>query len=230
MFRFSRTLAALSIVAVLFGAVAQSRADVLVQSSLPAGATMLWDFSGATPGYQESYEWLVQTFKVDTAMTLDKLHIEIINDSNTALDSDTVSLELWQVDTRTLGSRPQVAAGDTLLESWSGIVTPGFTGDHQERVLTWDLSSNPLLAVSSGNEGYAVQLVTSGSGNNFAFGCTNSNANPYTSGDGQRYVSAPIANTDFTVALSPAVPEPSVLILLATGLFGLLAYAWRKRK
>ena len=30
--------------------------------------------------------------------------------------------------------------------------------------------------------------------------------------------------------VSTTVPEPSVIVLLATGLLGLLAYAWRKRK
>lgn len=30
--------------------------------------------------------------------------------------------------------------------------------------------------------------------------------------------------------IAPAVPEPGTLIVLVTGLFGLLAYAWRKRK
>jgi len=28
----------------------------------------------------------------------------------------------------------------------------------------------------------------------------------------------------------PAVPEPGMLVLLATGLLGLLCYAWRKRR
>ena len=32
------------------------------------------------------------------------------------------------------------------------------------------------------------------------------------------------------VKLSVATPEPSTLALLATGLLGLLAYAWRKRR
>jgi hypothetical protein len=30
--------------------------------------------------------------------------------------------------------------------------------------------------------------------------------------------------------LIESVPEPTTLVLLATGLFGFLAYAWRKRK
>jgi len=34
-----------------------------------------------------------------------------------------------------------------------------------------------------------------------------------------------IARTDFS-----AIPEPSAIVLLVTGVFGLLAYAWRKRK
>ncbi len=34
-----------------------------------------------------------------------------------------------------------------------------------------------------------------------------------------------IARTDFS-----AIPEPSAIVLLVTGMFGLLAYAWRKRK
>ena len=32
------------------------------------------------------------------------------------------------------------------------------------------------------------------------------------------------------VASIDAIPEPSAIVLLAMGLFGLLAYAWRKRK
>ena len=32
------------------------------------------------------------------------------------------------------------------------------------------------------------------------------------------------------VVVSNLVPEPTALVLLATGLIGLLAYAWRKRK
>lgn len=43
-------------------------------------------------------------------------------------------------------------------------------------------------------------------------------------GSGDGYVSAD------AVRLTAAVPEPSVLALLVTGLLGLLAYAWRKRK
>jgi hypothetical protein len=40
-----------------------------------------------------------------------------------------------------------------------------------------------------------------------------------------------IAVTDFTVTRTlNSVPEPSMLALLASGLVGLLAYAWRKRK
>ena len=35
-----------------------------------------------------------------------------------------------------------------------------------------------------------------------------------------------------SVVLQPLVPtpEPSTIVLVAAGLFGLLAYAWRKRK
>ena len=32
------------------------------------------------------------------------------------------------------------------------------------------------------------------------------------------------------MVIGPTVPEPSTLVLLAAGLFGLMAYAWRKRK
>lgn len=34
----------------------------------------------------------------------------------------------------------------------------------------------------------------------------------------------------FLVGLTSAVPEPTAMVLLITGMFGLLAYAWRKRK
>ena len=45
----------------------------------------------------------------------------------------------------------------------------------------------------------------------------------------------PIPQTTFenmpSLTLQPApMPEPSTLLLTATGLFGLLAYAWRKRR
>jgi hypothetical protein len=36
--------------------------------------------------------------------------------------------------------------------------------------------------------------------------------------------------TGVTFTVSSSVPEPSVCVLMATGLIGLLAYAWRKRK
>lgn len=35
---------------------------------------------------------------------------------------------------------------------------------------------------------------------------------------------------EYGISFSTAVPEPSTLVLLACGLFGLLAYAWRKRR
>jgi hypothetical protein len=36
--------------------------------------------------------------------------------------------------------------------------------------------------------------------------------------------------THVSMGTAVATPEPGTVTLLATGLFGLLAYAWRKRK
>ena len=38
-----------------------------------------------------------------------------------------------------------------------------------------------------------------------------------------------LASGEYTLGVA-SVPEPGTLVLLATGLIGLLAYAWRKRK
>ena len=35
---------------------------------------------------------------------------------------------------------------------------------------------------------------------------------------------------DNAIVTTSAIPEPGTLTLLATGLIGLLAYAWRKRR
>jgi hypothetical protein len=50
-----------------------------------------------------------------------------------------------------------------------------------------------------------------------------------TSGSQLGYSDANVVTTQFSV-VQEVIPEPSTIVLLVSGLFGLVAYAWRKRK
>jgi hypothetical protein len=59
---------------------------------------------------------------------------------------------------------------------------------------------------------------------------TLANLPPLTDPNGQSSASTTIEGVGSSATRMSAVPEPSVLALLAAGLAGLLPYAWRRRK
>ena len=74
------------------------------------------------------------------------------------------------------------------------------------------------------NENLLVEFLVAKSATAVTFG------NPTTGSSTFGYSTAPTSAAASFSLVQPVVPEPSTLALLASGLFGLVAYAWRKRK
>jgi hypothetical protein len=94
--------------------------------------------------------------------------------------------------------------------------------------LAWKDGSPTLLTLDgtlqkSLTNAYTLEAFTSGAGLN-AIGATVSSTTPAYYFDGQ------MQNVAVRNTYAAATPEPGTIVLLGTGLFGLLAYAWRKRR
>jgi hypothetical protein len=140
---------------------------------------------------------------------------------NYRLELEITSLRIWASDARASGS---VADG---WMAWSE-TTPGHTAD-QDWGAQVPYASAPFSSASSYAQvawdpsDYSAPLAglndssTRTFGARFATGGTD-----YRLGDGLEVFGR-------VHLIYNAVPEPSVVVLLGTGIFGLLAYAWRKR-
>jgi hypothetical protein len=121
--------------------------------------------------------------------------------------------------------RPMGATADQF--SWSAA---GPTGNGNSDNMAWGVK---------GQHEFEITLDTTGAQWSTSFavdgGATYSRSYTYTVGEGNPVIThigmgnggGRMLVDNFTLT---GVPEPSTLALLATGLFGLLAYAWRKRR
>ena len=111
-------------------------------------------------------------------------------------------------------------------------------------VTTWDTEAATLLDSNSNTDGYHVfRVVQQPNSETFSVwrdGVLLSDSLAGVAGAGDSFAFGDVGNKwggdvlvdylRFTPGAYAPVPEPSTLTLLAAGLLGLLAYAWRKRK
>ncbi|MBU4272353.1 MAG: PEP-CTERM sorting domain-containing protein [Planctomycetes bacterium] len=107
-----------------------------------------------------------------------------------------------------------------LLGSPAGIFVPLASVSYYRNA--WDSFPNvPCVSMR-------VQLSPDVPGGNLAVGVDQVKFDNFL--DGGPYSAWWMSYRELDVSGTPTIPEPSTLVLLATGLIGLLCYAWRKRK
>lgn len=210
----------------------QSGGTVNLQSTLSAlhlgygtgddtTATGIYDLTGGTLNLATNIE-----NKVGTGYL--KLNGGTLNFTGTSIDVDHLQVGTEATGSWAVTSGKTVIAGDLTLGSnaSSGIldILGGTAGAGD--LLFSGLSSK--LRLDDGQSFYVLQ-----SNYSVADGLADVAAGyvaAYTSGSSVQVGTFVNEGVTYTRLTGVAIPEPSTIILLATGVIGLLAYAWRKRK
>lgn len=132
---------------------------------------------------------------------------------------------LWAPGNLTLSDLPSDQTYDLYLYSTANENAEGgkFTigsearwtaGGNMTSIVEGGLASNPLV---TGSNYVLFSDLTADAENKITIGYESNGVTDYGPFNGLQLVSSPI-------------PEPSTFLLIVTGIFGLLAYAWRKRK
>jgi len=194
------------------------------QDTLPAGAHRIVDPAGDQPlidyAAANGHRDYVQTFRLASGQTVDKIIIEIA----AAVAGRKIELRLFSVDdpnSDTLVLGQAICCMDYTIDGSDALISQPDT----EVLLQWDLNPDVFLA-ASGSGGYALQVVDTGiTGTNSDLYWAAFNNNPYTDGRLYRMENGVLSSifgtvngtADATLVLISAVPEPALAGILLAG-------------